>query len=201
MFELIVLTTHITAGFIALIAGSFILVTKKGTNLHVKTGLLFYPSMLVIGFSALLLSGLKLDVFLFCIGIFSLFQTYFGKRSISNRTLVPNFLDVFVTLIALGNGIVMVISGNMVLIVFGAIQLQLCFTEFYIFYRIKKKIQLPKNAWLRQHIGMMMGSYIATFTAFLVVNVDNFEPNWLIWLAPTFVFVPLMFFWSKKFAS
>lgn len=200
MIELIILTTHIVAGFIALASGSLVLVMKKGTDFHVKTGLLFYSSMLVIGFSALILAGIKFNEFLFCIGIFSLFQTYFGKRSVENKQLKPNFLDVLVTVIAFGNGIFMVVSGNIVLLVFGAIQLQLCFTEFYIFYRIKKKIQLPKNTWLRQHIGMMMGSYIATFTAFLVVNVKSFEPGWLIWFAPTFVFLPLMFFWSKKFA-
>ena len=48
---------------------------------------------------------------------------------------------------------------------------------------------------------MMMGAYIGAITAFLVVNIHDFEPAWLIWLLPTFILVPLMRFWTWKYAK
>lgn len=47
---------------------------------------------------------------------------------------------------------------------------------------------------------MMVVAYISAFTAFLVVNVQFYGPNWVIWLAPTFIFVPLMRYWTNKYA-
>lgn len=48
-----------------------------------------------------------------------------------------------------------------------------------------------KAYWLYAHIIGMWGGYIATLTAFLVVNV-HFLPSVLVWLLPTVVGVPLI---------
>lgn len=45
----------------------------------------------------------------------------------------------------------------------------------------------------------MVGSYIASVTAFLVVNIE-FLPPVLIWLAPTAVLVPLILVWTRRWA-
>jgi len=50
-------------------------------------------------------------------------------------------------------------------------------------------------AWLRRHLGNMIGSYIAVFTAFLVVNGNG---HWLIWLGPTMAFTPLLIYWNIR---
>jgi uncharacterized membrane protein len=195
------LILHIAAGFSALISGVLVLALKKGTKWHINLGTVFYYAMLLVGMSALLLSGIKGNVFLFCIGIFSTFQTYFGKRSITNKSLNPSVFDWIITSIGFLNGLFMLQTGNVVLIVFGAIQVQLTLQLFYTFYRIFQKKPLHPKAWLKQHIGMMMGSFIATFTAFLVVNIQGVQPEWLIWIAPTALLVPLMVFWTRKFAK
>jgi hypothetical protein len=33
----------------------------------------------------------------------------------------------------------------------------------------------------------------------LVVNINDFEPAWLLWLTPTFVFVPVMSVYQRKY--
>jgi hypothetical protein len=43
----------------------------------------------------------------------------------------------------------------------------------------------------------MCGAYIASLTAFLVVNV-KILPSLIVWLLPTMVITPLIFIWSKK---
>lgn len=85
--------------------------------------------------------------------------------------------------------------------VFGGISAILCIGQIKLFVATIKKQEVSKTLWLRQHIGMMMGTYIATITAFIVVNVNDFKPAWLLWLAPTAILVPLMIYWTKKYAG
>jgi len=195
----IALILHISAGFTALFAGSLIQFLKKGTRTHVKIGLVFYFSMLTTGFSALWLSFFKESAFLFTIGIFALYQTLSGKRAVVNKSLKPSWFDYILSMIALVNGIFMISTWNLVLVVFGSLCFLLAIQDAWLYLRLKRGIELDKNAWLKKHIGMMMGSYIATFTAFLVVNINDFEPAWLLWLSPTFVFVPVMSVYQKRF--
>jgi hypothetical protein len=199
--EAILLILHIVSGFTALAAGIFIFLTRKGNTLHIKVGLLFYYSMLLVSISALFLSIFKNSEFLFCIGIFAFFQTYFGKRSIANKSLKPSPFDYVVTLLGIANGVYMIQTLNIVLLVFGVIQVQLGAQVLLTFYRIYSNKELHPKAWLKQHIGMMMGSFIATITAFLVVNIQWIHPEWIVWLSPTIILVPVMMFWTRKFTA
>ncbi len=195
----IALILHISAGFSALFAGTLIHFLKKGTITHRKLGLIFYYAMLLTGFSALWLSFIRESEFLFCIGIFALYQTLSGKRAVINKSLRPQWFDYALSFIALTNGIYMISTLNMILGVFGAMCTLLAIQDAWLYLRLKREVELDKNAWLKKHIGMMMGSYIATFTAFLVVNINDFEPAWLLWLSPTFIFVPVMSIYQKRY--
>ncbi|MDX5346239.1 MAG: hypothetical protein LPK19_03245, partial [Hymenobacteraceae bacterium] len=64
------------------------------------------------------------------------------------------------------------------------------------------KTYLQKQPWQRQqlllrHISRMGGAFIATVTAFVVVNV-HVEPAFIPWLLPTVVFTPLIAYHSRK---
>jgi hypothetical protein len=61
-----------------------------------------------------------------------------------------------------------------------------------------------KNYWLLMHLQRMMGAYIASTTAFLVVNAKYlpFEfPGFVFWLLPTAILTPLIIIWSKKYSK
>lgn len=84
----ILLYTHIISGGLALVSGSIAMITKKGQKAHRIAGKIFFYSMLLICFSAINISIIKSLSFLLMIGIFALFQNYFGFRSIKNKLLV-----------------------------------------------------------------------------------------------------------------
>lgn len=195
------LILHIAAGFSALLIGSVLMFIKKGGNRHVKLGRIFFGSMMTVVFSALILAYFKENFFLLAVGIFVFYQTFAGWRSANKKSIPSSFWDILILIIALTNGVFMVLSGVIVLIVFGCISIFLCLNDVRSYYFIRRKKPIPKLAWLVRHIGMMTGSYIGTLTAFLVVNlqIDNYQ--WVVWLAPTAIFVPLMNYWTIRFTK
>jgi hypothetical protein len=55
------------------------------------------------------------------------------------------------------------------------------------------------NYWLLFHLQRMMGAYIASLTAFAVVNApDNIGA--FIWVLPAALLVPLIIKWTKKYS-
>jgi hypothetical protein len=195
----IALIAHIISGFTALFSGCIAIISQKGKKVHRNSGLIFFFSMLVVCVSATLISLLKHNQFLLHIGIFSFFLVYSGYRSVINKSLLPNALDWCVLGIVIINCIIMLFSAKIVLIVFGGIGSFLAIRDAKLLYSIYKKKEIPKNVWLIRHIGMMLGGYIATFTAFLVVNITIESLPWLPWLLPTIIGVPLIAFWTKKY--
>lgn len=194
------LFAHIITGYTALTAGTSIMILKKGDRRHQLIGRVFYLTMLAVSASALVLAGLKSNMFLVHIAIFVLYQNVAGRRSVKKKSLLPNVWDILLLVAALVNGILMLFAGNPVLMVFGGISVFLVFNDLRIYYRLHRKKQMPKLGWKARHIGMMMGAYIGALTAFLVVNVSlSGWPGIVLWLAPTAVFVPLMQWWTWKF--
>jgi hypothetical protein len=87
-------------------------------------------------------------------------------------------------------------SFGWVLLAFAFISLRFVAAD-YMFFKGKTKFA---NQWLLNHLQRMIGTYIASLTAFLVVNI-NFNPAFVIWLAPTVLIVPLIVYWSRKYGK
>ena len=66
-------------------------------------------------------------------------------------------------------------------IVFGTIG------SVFLFQDIRSFIRPPKEKmhWWFTHIGSMAGSYISAITAFVVVNIQLPQHNWVLWVLPT----------------
>lgn len=201
LFLAIVLVIHIVSGFLALGVGLAAILSGKGRRVHRLSGRTFFYLMLCVAFSALVLSLIKLNLFLLLIAGFAFYQNVNGYRAIHNKSLRPTWIDWSVTATGLVTGIFMILTLNTVLLVFGGLSLFLAFSDMRTYNRVLNNKPIPKLEWLSRHIGMMMGAYIATVTAFVVVNVQHFEPAWLPWLAPTIVGVPLMRYWDWKFTK
>ena len=195
------LILHIIAGFSALLIGTFVMFMKKGDNRHVLMGRVYFWSMMLVVATSLFLSIVKSNGFLLGVGIFVFYQAFAGMRSGSKKIMPSKWYDIAVLITAFANAIFMVSTGNIVLIVFACITFSLVFNDLKAYYSLYKKKELKKLAWLARHIGMMVGSYIGTFTAFLVVNIQLPANNWIIWIGPTLLFVPLLVFWTRKYAK
>ncbi|HMQ07580.1 MAG TPA: hypothetical protein PKC30_09785 [Saprospiraceae bacterium] len=200
----ILLVVHITGGSLSLLLGSYILITTKGTTLHKRVGKMFYYSMLIAAMVAIPMTYLHPNGFLFLISVFTVYMLLTGIRSIHKRDISSiNIWDWFLTILMiffgfafLIYGVLYLINGNgfgIVYIAFGIIGILFSYID-YINFMGKSRY---RNFYLMTHIQRMTGSYIASFTAFLVVN-NRFLPDILAWLLPTIILLPFIVKWSRS---
>ncbi|KAA3650390.1 MAG: hypothetical protein DWP98_04920 [Bacteroidetes bacterium] len=207
----ITLFIHAFSGGISLIAGLIAMLAKKGQKWHLKSGLIYYWGMMAVVITGVILGLYRTNIFILTIAVFSFYLVFTGRRTLAfKKALNPTFIDWFFNLICLLIGLYMLYlaiinfikigfaSAVPMLFVFGFFLTLMCLQDLRVFLNKKYK----KGQWLLTHIGRMCGSYIATSTAFLVVNI-HVEPQWIIWLMPTAVGTPLIFratgLWKKKF--
>jgi uncharacterized membrane protein len=201
----ILLIIHIIGGFTSLVLGSIILFLKKGTKTHKKLGLIYFYSMVSSALIAMPMCYLHPNFFLFIISVFTLYMLISGKRYLYKKRISDvNNLDWIIGLIMLLFGVAFLVYGayillhqqsfGIVLVVFGLLSILFVYQDF-INFKGKSKI---KNFWLTTHISRMMGSYIASVTAFIVVN-NTVVPDVVAWLLPGAILTPLIVKWIRKF--
>jgi len=199
----ILLSIHILAGSVALLSAASALLTEKGKKFHVLIGKAYFWSMVIIFLTALPMSIITGNVFLFLIAIFSFYLAFSGMRFAKNRTGVPTRVDLiavnFMLLSGIGMWILAIIffidndSQFITLIVFGFLALFLGYGDFQTF---KNQTAIGKER-IAKHLTNMMGGTIAVVTAVLVVNPPT-NPEWLWWILPTVLITPVIFWWNKK---
>ena len=194
----IMIYLHVAFGMMALGTGVTAIIMKKGSKHHRRSGLLYYYAIMGIIATSFYISIVKENQFFFHLSFFVLYLTYSGYRSINNKQLTPSKSDWLIWLVGTINGIAMIWTMSTVMIVFGAISIINILKDAQLFYKAINHQELPKSAWLVRHIGMMMGSYIGTVTAFLVNNYNYAAAPWLLWLLPTAILVPLIMYWSRR---
>jgi len=213
LFSLL-LAIHIACGTLGLFTGTINLIQKKGGKWHRLFGKLFVVGMFGTGFTAFALSILHPNYFLFIVGVFTVYLAGTGYRYMNLKQLLksqkPSKIDWTLTigmllagLVFAGLGVYNLVNGKsfgIVFLAFSLISLGFVRTD-YSNYRGKAK---EKNYWLLAHIQRMVGAFIASATAFLVVNLKYMPdaiPPALVWLFPTIVLTPLIFVWCKKYRS
>ena len=159
--------------------------------------------MVIIFLTAIPMSIITGNVFLFLIAIFSFYLAFSGMRFAKNRTGVPTRVDLiavnFMLLSGIGMWILAIIffidndSQFITLIVFGFLALFLGYGDFQTF---KNQTAIGKER-IAKHLTNMMGGTIAVVTAVLVVNPPS-NPEWVWWILPTVLITPIIFWWNKK---
>ena len=207
-----ILILHIASGGTGLITGTINLMRRKGDKLHNRLGLVFTYAMISAGSSAIVLSLMHPNYFLFIVGVFTLYMVSTGYRYIRLRLEGidndPKALDWVLTGSMAIAGIGFLFFGawqlykgvnfGIVMLVFGLIGM-LFVRQDLKYYRGKSEV---RNYWLLAHLQRMTGGYIAALTAFLVVNANNFPPimpGLVYWLLPTAILTPMIIFWSRKY--
>jgi uncharacterized membrane protein len=204
------LILHIAGGSIGLLTGMLVLSFAKGKKLHKALGMLFVMGMMTAGFSSLILAIMHPNPFLFMIGVFTLYMTGTGVRFIKSKLSNPTpatfdrVLQIGMGIsgvILIGWGAKLLFSGSMfgvVLITFGGIGMTML-----VFDLMKMgKPEPDKLAYIRIHLQRLLGAFIASFTAFLVVNLEympDLIPGWIYWILPTVIITPLISYWSRKY--
>ena len=202
----ILLVIHVLAGTIALLCSAIAVSSEKGKKFHVLSGRTYFWCMVGIFLTAIPMSIINSNIFLFLIAIFSFYLAFSGMRFAKNRKGIATTIDwIAVSLMILSGlgmwalSVIYFLNDNsqyITLLVFGFIALALGYGD-YISHKNKAAIGKERIA---KHLINMMAGTIAVITAVLVVNV-NIEPIWIWWLLPTAVITPIIFYWNKKTLS
>ena len=197
------LIIHILSGSIALFSAALALSIEKGKKFHIYSGKSYFWAMVIIFLTAIPMSIITSNVSLFLIAIFSFYLAFSGMRFARNRKGVPTLIDLIAVNLMFLSGagmwilaIIYFMNNNsqfITLIVFGFLALFLDYGDFQTF---KNQTAVGKER-IAKHLTNMMGGTIAVVTAVLVVNPPT-NPEWVWWLLPTAVLVPVIFWWNKK---
>ncbi|MDC1417583.1 hypothetical protein N8264_00810 [Candidatus Thioglobus sp.] len=197
------LPIHILAGTIALLAAAFAICSEKGKKVHITAGRTYFWGMAGIFLTALPMSIITSNVFLFLIAFFSFYLAFAGRRFAQNRKGIASIVDWIAVGLMIAAGLGMWVlavfysiennSQYITLTVFGFLAIVLGYTD-YIAY---KRQEATGKKRIARHLSNMMGGTIAVVTAVLVVNV-NTEPQWLPWVLPTLLITPVIIYWNWK---
>ena len=159
--------------------------------------------MVTIFLTAIPMSIISNNIFLFLIAIFSFYLAFAGMRFARNRKGVATILDWVAICLMIFSGIGMWILATIyflnsntqynVLLVFGFLSITLGYADF----RSYKNNSATGKERISRHLTNMMGGTIAVITAVLVGN-PPFEPEWVWWVLPTVLITPVIFWWNFK---
>ena len=202
----ILLSIHILAGTIALLCAALAVSSEKGKKFHVLSGRTYFWCMVGIFLTAIPMSIINSNTFLFLIAIFSFYLAFAGMRFAKNRKGIATTIDWIAVSLMILSGLGMWAlaityfinnkSQYITLLVFGFIALALGYGD----YRSHKNKAATGKERIAKHLTNMMAGTIAVITAVLVVNV-NIEPIWIWWVLPTVVITPIISYWNKKTLS
>ena len=202
----ILLAIHILAGIVSLLSAALAVSSAKGTKPHVLSGRTYFWGMAIIFSTAIPMSIISGNIFLFLIAIFSFYLAFAGMRFARNRKGVATILDWIAIGLMIFSGIGMwilaaiyLLNSNtqyIVLSVFGFLAIALGYADF----RSYKNNSATGKERISRHLTNMMGGTIAVITAVLVVN-PPFEPEWVWWVLPTALITPVIFWWNRRTLS
>ncbi len=201
----VVLPIHIVFGGVALFVAPCAMLTRKGKLWHRRWGTTYFWSMAVVALTAVLMSLMRSGLFFLLVALFSFYLALSGYRVLYRKTAQQraDTADWFTAALMLVGGAVLVgywaylmLTSNFgtVAIVFGIIGILLAAADIRNFVRPPK----DKRAWWYTHMTRMLAAYIATVTAFSVVNFQ-FLPPVARWLWATVVGTLGIIIWTRYY--
>jgi len=205
---------HVVAGGgMLLFAPAAFLINVKNIQRHRLAGKIFNYCMAIVGITTLF--GVLKDPtnifrqFLLAILIFTVYSVVKGVRAIQimkgSEVKKIDYINIgflgAAGVFLIGAAIWLYFSGKFGLtgpILFGVFGF-LSIIEIRPALKLLKVGRDDKNELFRQHIGSMMGAFIASCTAF-TVNAFHDLPTLIQWFGPTIILVPLVVYYTNKFA-
>lgn len=200
---MILLIIHITCGAGSLLSAVGAISSAKGQAWHQRFGHFFFYGMTGVFITAVPMSILHPNLFLFLIAFFSYYFALTGWRYAQNSTGLPEKIDwvvavimLIVALSMLGVGVFLYHANAtraITLFAFGFIGLRLSIEDLQICRQggVRGKQRIIK------HLTSMIAATIAAVTAFAVTNVP-LKPAIILWLGPTVLLAPVIFWWRKR---
>lgn len=202
---------HIAAGFTALFVAPGAMIARKGGTWHRRWGRVYVWAMGIVTLSAVGLAIARPNPLLLMVAVFSFYLAFSGVRVLRRKrpsepgqrlpgasldwaaaglTLVGGLGLLALAMWPLGAGR----GVSAVPLVFGGLAIGLAARDVRSFLRPPA----DPRAWWYQHMGNMLGAYIATVSAFSVVNFTALPPA-ARFLWPTVVGSPLIAIWTRYY--
>jgi uncharacterized membrane protein len=197
----VLLGVHISAGVVSFGMAPLAMATAKGGRAHRRWGRVYFWAMSVVASTALVLSIYRPILFLALVAVFSFYAAFSAYRVLGQKGMVRGEQPVqaadwaaaaitFMSSLALAAcGLLrpsLVQGLGIPAMVFGVIGMRLGAKDAWRFTHPPKE----KLFWWYEHLQGMLASYIAAWTAFLVVTVGRFVHAWWLWVIPTAIGVP-----------
>jgi uncharacterized membrane protein len=209
------LGVHVAAGTVSFVMAPVALATAKGGKAHRRWGKVYFWAMATVAATALVLSMYRPILFLALVAVFSFYSAFSAYRVLGQKGVVrgeasvvtADWVAAAVTCVAsLALAVCGLVRPSLVgglgipALVFGILGTLLGGSDLWRFSHPPKE----KMFWWYQHLQGMLGSYIAAWTAFLIVTVGRFVHAWWLWIVPTVIGVPAISatsaYYRKKFA-
>ena len=170
----ILIYIHAFFGGIGLITGMISIFVKKGGFKHKKTGKIFSISMIISSMISLVVARMPNheNLFLFLIGIFTIYMILAGNRALTLRNKIKSKADwidklvsgamllTSICMLVIGIiGMIQKIDNSVLYIFFGGFGAFMTIRDFQTFKTFTEK----KNAWLINHLGRMIGAICIAF--------------------------------------
>ena len=199
----VILSFHIAGGVTALVTAAGALMTSKGDRWHVYSGRAFALGMLVVFLTALPMTFIRPNLFLFLIAVFSFYLVLTGWLRARNHGGAPVLGDWVAAIAMAATSIAMFVraialiragdSMGIVLLTFGGVGSVFAIGDLYFL----RGNRYRGDFRIAAHLTRMLAGTIAAVTAFTVVNV-RLEPAFVVWLAPTLVLTPVIVYWNVR---
>lgn len=199
---------HAFFGGLGLITGMISIFVKKGGFNHKRTGKIFSFSMILSSLISLFVARMPNheNLFLFLIGIFTIYLILAGNRALTLKTkskadlidklVSGTMLVISIIMLILGTlGMVQKVDNSILYLFFGGFGAFMTIRDFQTFKVFTEK----KSAWLISHLGRMIGALIASVTAFLVAGLHI--GTILVWILPTILGTVYIIYWNRQFKS
>lgn len=210
-----VLGVHIAAGSTAFVMAPLALIAAKGGKAHRRWGKVYFWSMAVVASTAIVLSLYRPLLFLALVSVFSFYPAFSAYRVSFYKNLprgekvtLPDWgAATFAFTISLALALLGVFKPSLVqhlgipAMVFGSIGMWQAGRSIWQFVHPPKE----KMFWWYQHLGNMLASYIAAWTAFCVATIGRLvHGGWVTWVLRTAIGVPAIAlttgYYKRKFA-
>lgn len=206
-FITILIYIHAFSGGTGLIAGVGSVVLKKGSISHKRLGLVFSFAMILSSLISLVVASMPghENLFLFLIGIFTIYMVLAGNRMLRLKNRTQNKLDILdfaisglmllasIAMVIFGVfGMIQKVENSILYLFFGSFGVFMTLKDFQTFYHFSK----GQNEWLKRHLSRMIGALIASFTAFMVAGLHI--KTLIVWLLPTILGTLYIIYWNRK---
>jgi uncharacterized membrane protein len=209
------LAIHLAAGATALLMAPVALATAKGGKTHKRLGMVYVWSMGVVAATAVPMAFFFPVRFLALVAVFSFYFAFSAYRVLRLKELARGGsaepIDWIAGVLTFSTSAVLAWMSwfrphtievlPVVGVVFGLIGMWGAAGQLISFVRKPRE----KMFWWYSHLGNMIGSYIAAWSAFSVVTLTRLVGNhWWVWLWPTMIGVPAIAlttaYYKRKFA-